>query len=116
MNAFDVLDLMCIVEDLKDRSSKGFIPFSSVTIDNKLEFSDYIIFNDNSPSQADDFFIVADMVVDEIHHDVVSYEELPDGLFAIVRRDEEDGSYYIEISSIDSDGVFIIENGEFYRA
>lgn len=115
------LNFMLEVNRLAGKTKYPILPFSEATKENK---DSHIFYNqDDLIGTVEDqkfYPIVLDSIIDEEHHDVISYldaRDYPNTRFEVVV--DADGSVFIQIQVIAEDfstTCIIIEDGEFYRA
>lgn len=113
------LKFLYMLNDLAKRSNNGYIGFSKFRYDTEADITAGIIFDDSDGAGFGR--IIADMCVDEQHHDIVStYDQwIEESNYDIrVRIDESDDGedvYWIDVTG-DDDLNIVIEDGRWYWA
>ena len=110
----DTIKFIYLLKSLSSKSEKGFFPFSKTNSKpdkGGILYDDLTKFSDGHP-------IIADCLVDELHHDVIStysslYEE--QGIIMRVNFDEDNGNAFVKITSKNNqDFCLIIEDGKWH--
>ena len=113
------LKFISMLNELAERSKQGYIGFSKYRYDTEADITAGIIFDDSDGAGFGR--IIADMCVDEQHHDIVStYDQwIENTSYDIrVRIDESDDGeviYWIDVTG-DDDLNIVIEDGRWYWA
>ena len=115
-----VIKLIAFLNDMAEKSKKGFIPFSKLTEDKEDEAG--IIYDDSTPLECrygcqTTYPAVCDCIVDDEHSDIISTW---DDIFAkygfTVQIVEDDEETWMEVSSEeDSNFSIVVENGKWYN-
>ena len=99
---------------LAERSKNGIYPFSTATKEQKNG-----LLYDDSKTFGDVHSLVADCLIDDEHHDIIStFTEMYDADDIVVGvRVEEDDAVYVSVTSRnDSELNIVIENGIWYQS
>lgn len=103
----NTLKLISVLNDISGKLCNGIMDFA----DCKDLSKDMILYNSNSCNRVG-YRIVLDALIDELHHDIISYYDdytsLPIGLII-----DEDDAPYIEVL-LENGASIIVENGSWY--
>lgn len=111
---------------LAKMSESGIRPFSTATAQDK----DGLLYDDKNPIEIGEidedtpvdssYPLVADSIIDELHHDIIStwtQVYAADGIEVVVMVMADDGEPFISITSkYDDDFCIVVENGIWYNA
>ena len=124
---FETLKLLYLMDMFADQMVQGHIcAFSEATSEMKNEDRNYIFYDDQMPcgdGSTQYYPVVADSLIDPLHHDVISYYPCAfedaadlDGLNYEILYGEDGDIPWIEIRESDGDGLFCIdsENGWYW--
>lgn len=90
------------LNELAEKTRHGFMKFSEVTPSSEVKG---IVYDDSGDNE-----VVLDMIVDEMHHDIVSfYEDVIGGATFVI---EDDTGTYVQVGL--PRGFVIIEDGHWY--
>ena len=110
----DTIEFIYLLKSLSSKSEKGIFPFSKINSKSDKEgilYDDLTKFSDGHP-------IIADYLIDELNHDIIStYSSLykEQGIMMRVNFDEDDGNAFVEITSKSNpDFCLVIRDGEWH--
>lgn len=109
----DTIKFIGLLNKLASMSIDGFHPFSKVATERPAG-----ILYDDTQSDKRGYPLIADICVDEYHHDIIStYTKEFFDLYKInIGVIEEDGQHWIEVTSeLDKSLCIVIDNGEWYQ-
>lgn len=104
---FETVRFMGMLDKLAALSANGIVPFSEATQESWSSHQ-YLFFDDS----AENFRIVCDACIDELHHDIVSYYSGADYIVRAIC--EEDEQPFVEIMSADGQYTIVVEDGVWY--
>lgn len=106
---FETVHFMKMLDELAAMTANGIAPFSEATPESWC--SRQILFFDNNE---DGYPIVRDALIDELHHDIISYYSGEDYTVRLICT--EDGKSFVEVMSVNQKYAIVIENGTWYFA
>lgn len=109
---FQTIEFIGLLNELAEKTKVGFFPFSKA----KYEQKDGILYDDTDKDNGERYPVVADCLIDELHHDIISlysnvYENCGATIDVVI---DEDGNAYIDINFEDTDMSIVVENGRWY--
>lgn len=106
---FETVRFLKLLDELAALSANGIVPFSKAT-EESWHSCQYLFFDDKSES----FPIVWEAIVDELHHDIISYYSGENYTVRAVCEEEE--KPFIEVISADTKYAIVVEDGAWYFA
>lgn len=101
---------MKMLDDLAKKTLDGYISFTELVNNKDKEFGRGVIYDENNNR------IVLDMLIDDIHEDIISYYDSPgwqQAEYTATVIFDEDDEPYIDIESRDNESI-VVEDGRWY--
>lgn len=120
----DTIKFIAFLDELAGSSENGIYPFSTATNEQKngLLYDDkrpiYKALHNDKLDNDDKYTLIADCLIDNEHHDVIStYTQMYDAddiVIEVVVNEEENDVYVSVTSRNDPDFCIVIEDGRWY--
>ena len=106
---FQTIEFIGLLNELAEKTTVGFYPFSKATFEQK----NGVLYDDTDEDNGEKYPIVADCLMDELHHDIISlYSDENYG--ATINAVIDDDDAYITIVFDATDMMIIVEGGRWY--